>query len=186
MNQPDFAHVETFTTKTKQGTYETPEIIDILEDLPTITNLTAQNMGRLYFDDEGRVINSDPLPEVDKETPNYTKLPVRDDFAVSHFNPLNIWRYWVLIAHDENRYLIRIDFPQNPLQTFDQTTDGFVLKNTPVGEAARYVLEEIQKDNFPPSEQPDVHDDWAFRLCAGLYQDSASFEESNEEGTDED
>lgn len=179
MNQPTFTLVGHFTTKTEDDDYTDPEIIDILEDLPTVTNYTALNTGRLYLDDKNQIINSDPLPEADKEDPGYTKLPVRDDFAVSTIDPLNVSRYWILIAHNEVRFLIRADYSQNPLLNYDQTAEDFTLSNTPVGEAANYVLDEVKKENFPPSEQPDVHDDWAYRLCIGLYQDAASFAESN-------
>lgn len=180
MTQPTLSLVDTFTTKTKADTYTEPEILDIIEDLPTITNITAYNSGRLYLDDTGTIINTEPLPEADKEAPGYTKLPIRDEFAVSTLEPLQTFRYWVLIAFKDKRNIVQIDFPSNPLQGFDQTSEEFSIKNTPVGNAAQKALAEIKTNSTLPEAQPDAHDNWAYRLLIGLYQDSSSFAEENE------
>lgn len=181
MTHPAFAHVGTFATKTKQGKYPTPELIDIIEDLPTIANYTALHTGRLHLDDNGNIINTEPLPEIDKTDPNYTKLPVRDEFGVSSIPPLeNTFRYWALVAENTERHVIRIDFNTDPLTGVDQTAERFALAETPVGQAAKEVATEMKTGNFPEKQRPDAHDDWAYRLFTGLFQDSSSFEE--EEG----
>lgn len=174
--------VSTFTTATKDTDYTTPELIDLIEDLPTIANYTALHTGRLHLDDNGTIISTEPLPDPDKTAPNYTKLPTRDEFAVSTLAPLTrTHRYWALVAHKSERYVIRIDFDTDPLEGISQTGDDFTLLKTPVGQAAKNIISTMEKGTMPPESQPDAHDDWAYRLFIGLFQDSASFEDENDE-----
>ena len=174
--------VATFTTETKDGDYTTPELIDLIEDLPTIANYAALHTGRLHLDDNGTIINTEPLPDLDKTAPNYTKLPTRDEFAVSTLTPLTqAHRYWVLVAHNSERYVVRIDFDADPLEGVSQTEDDFTLSKTPVGQTAKSLVDSMKNGSMPPESQPDAHDDWAYRLFIGLFQDSGSFEEENDE-----
>lgn len=174
--------VATFTTETKDNEYVAPELIDLIEDLPTIANYAALHTGRLHLDDNGTIINTEPLPDLDKTAPNYTKLPTRDEFAVSILAPLTqVYRYWALVAHNSERYVVRIDFDADPLEGISQTEDDFTLSKTPVGQAAKNLVDSMKNGSMPSETQPDAHDDWAYRLFIGLFQDSASFEEENDE-----
>lgn len=174
--------VATFTTETKDDEYATPELIDLIEDLPTTANYAALHTGRLHLDDNGTIINTEPLPDLDKTAPNYTKLPTRDEFAVSTLAPLTqTHRYWALVAHNSERYVVRIDFDADPLEGISQTEDDFTLSKTLVGQAAENIVSNMGNGTMPPETQPDAHDDWAYRLFIGLFQDSASFEEENDE-----
>lgn len=171
MHNPIYAHIATIPNAPKEDPYPSPQVIALVEDLPTLSHLAADRMGRYTYDEQSNILSTEPVPTKEKDEPDYTKLPTRDDFAIPEIDPLNTTRFWALIAYGDEKHVIRIEYPTDPLQGVVQTKEHFTLEGTVVGDAARYVTQGVA-EGAVPSAEPDAHDDWACRLFKGLYSES--------------
>lgn len=171
MNNPTYTHLTTLPNAPKEDPSPNPKVIALIEDLPTLTHLAATRTARYTYDEHGNILSTEPVPTKEKDDPAYTKLPARDDFAIPEIAPLPITRFWALIAYEDTKHVIRIEYQEDPLNGVQQTKEHFTLEGTVVGEAAQQAAQHLANDTLPTTS-PDAHDDWAYRLLKGLYSDA--------------
>lgn len=168
---PTYTLLHSYTAQKDKEADNKPRLIDYVEDFITIGTNYITTKNRAHTTPDGTT-EYQPLPQLDKDDPNYIKLPKNNNFAVppepSTLSPTT--RIWILVGRNNTeRHVIRLEFPQDPEAGIDKTAPNFDPENSPLHQIVMQTVANCT-DFLPPEGQPDSHDDWALRLLCRLYE----------------
>lgn len=163
--------LHSYTAKKDKEADNKPRLIDYVEDFLTIGTNYITTKNRTHTTPDGTT-EYQPLPQLDKNDPNYIKLPKNNTFAIppqpSTLSPAT--RIWILIGRNNTeRHIIRLEFDHNPEAGIDKTDPKFDPENSPLNNIIQETVANCT-DFLPPQGQADAHDNWALRLLCRLYE----------------